>query len=265
MSEHAAQGGPQTVLVEVRDQVATITLNAPDRLNAVDADMLEALTRAVRDSDADPQVRLIVLTGAGRGFCSGASLAPDSGVEEVPTDTLTAITGLIHALTRSQTLTVALVNGVAAGVGCSIAIACHYVLARESASFMLAFTKIGLMPDGASTALVAASVGRARAQRMALTAEKVPAATAFDWGLIAEVAADDAYEQRAADLVATFARGATRALSTTASAINEATLTELDAALHREVHGQTALFHTADFVEGAASFREKRAAVFTGS
>ncbi len=254
---------PDTVLVERDDTVGRITLNAPERLNAVDAAMLNALADAVIDLGAAPDVRVITLTGAGRGFCSGANLsALSDGAAD--SSTLAGIGRSIRALTSSPVPVVALVNGVAAGVGCSLALASDYVLAAESASFMLAFTKIGLMPDGAATALVAASIGRARALRMALTAEKVPARTAYDWGMIAEVCADDEFADRGAEVVGALGTGATRALAATTQAINAASLADLDGALAREESGQVRLLSTEDFREGAAAFTDRRTARFLG-
>src|SRR5687767_10453931 len=153
------------VLVETTGAVGRITLDAPDRLNAVDPRMCAAVAEAVRAFDAEPSVRVIALGGSGRGFCSGAPLSAvgaDAG-------TLSAGADLVRALLASRTPVVALVHGVAAGIGVPMALACDYVLAADSASFVLAFARIGLMPDGGATALVAASVGRARAMRLALT------------------------------------------------------------------------------------------------
>lgn len=251
------------VLVAVDGPHAQITLDAPERLNAVDAAMLDALADAVLELGPGPGVRVISLTGSGRGFCSGASLS-DLSHGNADTATLTAAGRAIRALVGCPVPVVALVNGVAAGVGCSLALATDYVLATESASFMLAFTRIGLMPDGAATALVAASVGRARAMRMALTAERVPAGTAYEWGLIAEVCPDAEFAVRGAAVVQTLAAGATAAFGATTRAINTATLPDLDGALAREEDGQTRLLTTDDFREGAAAFGERRPARFLG-
>ena len=166
--------GSDQVRVAVEGAVGRITLAAPDRLNAVDAAMLFAVADAVRRLDADPAVRVIALTGEGRGFCAGADLGSGTDLAgQVDSSTLDGAGDAVRALTGSATPTVALVNGVAAGVGVSLAIACDYVVASEAASFVLAFARIGLMPDGGATALVAASIGRAKAMRMALTGEKV--------------------------------------------------------------------------------------------
>src|SRR4051812_10772216 len=140
-----------TVLVEASGPVGRVTLNAPERLNAVDAHMCAEAAAAVRAFDADPAVRVIALRGAGRGFCSGAPLSADGATA----GTLFAGADLVRSLLGSRTPVVALVHGVAAGIGVPMALACDYVLASDAASFVLAFARIGLMPDGGSTALVA--------------------------------------------------------------------------------------------------------------
>lgn len=248
-----------TVLVETTGTVARITLNAPDRLNAVDPLMCEVVADAVRELDDDPAVRVIALTGAGRGFCSGAPLSADGAT----TGTLYAGAELVRALLTTRTPVVALVNGVAAGIGVPMALACDYVLASDEASFVLAFARIGLMPDGGSTALVAASIGRARAMRLALTGEKLDAVTAAEWGLVAECVAAETFPARSEELLQAFARGATLALGEAKAAVNAASV-DIEAALAREEAGQIALMHTEDYREGVAAFLAKRPAEFTG-
>ena len=233
--------------------IGRITLNAPERLNAVDPDMCAAVVEAVRTFDADPSVRVIALTGEGRGFCSGAPLTADGAQMGV----LEAGAELVRTIMAARTPVVALVHGVAAGIGVPMALACDYVLAADDAPFVLAFSRIGLMPDGGSTALVAASVGRARAMRLALTGEKLDGATAADWGLVAESVPSDAFAERAEALLATFAAGATLALAETTAAVNAASV-DVEAALAREDTGQRMLGGTEDHREGAAAFTQKR-------
>ncbi len=248
-----------TVLVETTGVVGRITLNAPERLNAVDPGMCEVVAEAVRGFDDDPAVRVIALTGAGRGFCSGAPLSAGGATQ----GTLYAGADLVRALLASRTPVVALVNGVAAGIGVPMALACDYVLASDAASFVLAFARIGLMPDGGSTALVAASIGRARAMRLALTGEKLDAVTAADWGLVAECVASQEFPARSEVLLAGFAGAATLALGETKAAVNAASV-DVEAALAREETGQIALMHTQDYREGVAAFLAKRSAEFAG-
>lgn len=241
------------VRVEADGAIGRITLDAPERLNAVDPEMCAAVTEAVRRFDADPDVRVVALTGEGRGFCSGAPLTAEGAQMGV----LDAGADLVRAIVGSRTPVVALVHGVAAGIGVPMALACDYVLAADEAPFVLAFSRIGLMPDGGSTALVAAAVGRARAMRLALTGEALPGRTAAEWGLVAESVAADGFAARADELLAAFAAGATLALGETKAAVNAATL-DLEGALAREDVGQRALATTADHREGAAAFVGKR-------
>jgi len=160
---------------------------------------------------------------------------------------------------------VAVVQGPAAGVGASLALASDVVLASEKAFFMLAFTKIGLMPDGGASALIAAAVGRIRAMRMALLAERIPAQEAFDWGLVTAVYPADEFDAEVAKVISTLVSGPAVALRKTKDAINAATLVELEAALEREKQGQLVLLEAADFREGTRAFQQRRAATFTDS
>jgi enoyl-CoA hydratase len=248
------------VLVETSGPVGRVTLDAPERLNAVDPEMCAAVAAAVRAFDADPQVRVIALGGTGRGFCSGAPLSADGATA----GTLYAGADVVRALLGSRTPVVALVHGVAAGIGVPMALACDYVLASEAASFVLAFARIGLMPDGGSTALVAASIGRARAMRLALTGEKLDAVRAAEWGLVAECVPAAEFGDRAQALLTAFANGPTVALGRTKAAVNAASV-DVEAALAREESGQISLMDTTDYREGVAAFLAKRAASFTGA
>lgn len=250
-------------LLVVRDGDALrLIFDKPDRLNALTADIIHAAADAV-DAAAGDGTRVIVLTGSGRAFSSGADVGPDGAAPGF--DTLDAANRFTLALTTSPLPVVAAVNGIAAGVGCSFALAADLTVARESAAFMLAFTKIGLMPDGGASLLVPAAVGRARAARMALLAEKVSATQAAEWGLIAEVVADDAFDARIDQLVAQLAAGAPLAYAATKRVLRAATLAGLPAILEAERAGQGPLLESADFAEGIAAFQEKRPARFTGA
>lgn len=250
------------LLVVREGNVLRLTFDKPDRLNALTADMIHAASDAV-DAAAGEGTRVIVLTGSGRAFSSGADVGPDGAAPGF--DTLDAANRFTLALTSSPLPVIAAVNGIAAGVGCSFALAADITVARESAAFMLAFTKIGLMPDGGASLLVPAAVGRARAARMALLAEKVSATQAADWGLIAEVVADDAFEARIEELVEQLAAGAPLAYAATKRVLRAATLADLPAILDAERAGQGPLLESADFAEGIAAFQEKRPARFTGA
>lgn len=200
--------------VTVENGTLRVTINRPDRMNAVKAETLDAANRVA------------------------------TTVRDFPRPVIAAV------------------NGAAAGVGVSLALACDLTVASESSYFLLAFTRIGLMPDGGATALVAASVGRARAMRMALLAERLPAAEALAAGLIADVYADDDFDARVDELAARLADGPVDAYAATKHAINATTLTELDGALGREFDGQMQLLAGPDFREGVRAFEQKRKADF---
>lgn len=246
-----------SVLLDTTNGVLTITWNEPERLNALTADMLNDAAAAI---EAASDVRLIVITGSGRAFSSGAALGPDFDGAA----TLDGANRLVRAITRTPVPVVSAVNGIAAGVGVSIAIAADITLAKSSGYFLLAFVNIGLMPDGGATELVAASIGRARANRMAMLGERLSADDAADIGLIHKSLDDEAYDAELSMLVDKLGNGPTVALGTMKAAITATTLSHLDEALDREREGQIALFSTADFAEGGQAFVEKRKAEFTG-
>jgi enoyl-CoA hydratase len=250
------------IAVERTDAVLRITFNKPDRLNALTEEIINAGSDAV-DAAAEDGTRVIVLTGAGRAFSSGADVGPDGAAPGF--GTLDAANRFTMAVTSSPVVVIAAVNGIAAGVGCSFALAADLTIAKESAAFMLAFTKIGLMPDGGASLLVPAAVGRARAARMALLAEKVPAARAAEWGLISDVVADDDFDAYVDGLVQQIAAGPPLALAATKRTLNQATLAPLADILAAERAGQGPLLESDDFAEGMAAFQGKRAARFTGA
>jgi enoyl-CoA hydratase len=254
--------GESGLRVQREGGVLRITFDKPDRLNALTAEMIEVASDAVEAAASDG-TRVIVLTGEGRAFSAGADVGPDGAAPGL--STLDAASRFTLAVTSSPVVVVAAVNGVAAGVGCSFALAADVTVAKESASFMLAFAKIGLMPDGGASLLVPAAVGRARAARMALLADKVTAVQAADWGLIADVVPDADFDAHVETLVARIAAGAPLALAATKRIINAATVAALPEILAAERAGQGPLLESADFVEGVAAFQEKRAARFTGS
>ena len=160
---------------------------------------------------------------------------------------------------------VVVVQGPAAGVGASLALASDVVLASEKAFFLLAFTKIGLMPDGGASALIAAAVGRIRAMRMALMAERISAADAYGWGLVTAVYPADQFDAEVSSVISTLVAGPAVALRKTKDAINAATLVQLEPALEREKQGQLVLIDSNDFREGTRAFQQRRAAKFTDS
>ncbi|WP_210424410.1 enoyl-CoA hydratase [Gephyromycinifex aptenodytis] len=251
------------VLASFEDGVVTITMNRPETLNAVTAPMMNHIEQLIMAASDLEGARAIVLRAAGKGFCSGADLSPEEG-EKASTATIDAGNGVVTAMRQAPLPVVCVVQGACAGIGVSIALAADLVVASEKAFFLLAFANIGLMPDGGATALVSAAVGRPRAMRMALLGERVYAAQAEAWGLISHVVSPEALDEETDTLVRKLAEGPSRAYAATKHAVNEATLQELSQAFQRERYGQSALLHSADFEEGAAAFRERRPARFSG-
>jgi enoyl-CoA hydratase len=247
------------ISVEHDGTVLRLRLDRPDKLNAVDTPMLDELSTRVGDAAADDSVRAVLLTGAGRAFCSGGDLTggDTAGAAEAANRVVQAITALPKPM-------VAGVHGAAVGFGCPLALACDLVVAAPSAYFQLAFTRVGLMPDGGASALLPGLIGRARTARMAMTAERVSAATAFDWGMISHVTAGDDYETVLAEVLRSVACGPTLSLGWTKRALAAATLGALEPVQGIEAEGQLALIGTEDFREGVRAFRERRQADFHG-
>ncbi|HEY0773428.1 MAG TPA: enoyl-CoA hydratase-related protein [Nocardioidaceae bacterium] len=241
-----------------------ITMDRPGHLNALTADMADRVAEEVERAAVAEDVRVVVLAGTGPAFSAGADLSGEDAHENFDVTSLDRANRIIRAITGSPKPVVAAVNGVAAGVGCSAALACDLVVAAESASFLLAFSRIGLMPDGGATATVAASVGRARAMRMALLAEPMAAREAYDAGLVSHLAADGDFEEAVEAVVGRLIAGPPLAYAATKKAVNGATLDRLEAALERERHGQTVLLRTDDAAEGMRAFTQKRRPVFRG-
>lgn len=252
--------------VHLDDGVLAVTLNRPDSLNSLNEAMLDGIADALEKAGDDPAVKVIRLGGAGRGFSSGAGISEEDQAKKSEAglnSVLDAANRAVRAIVAVPKPVVAVVQGPAAGVGASLALACDVVLASEQAFFMLAFTKIGLMPDGGASALFAAAVGRIRAMRMVLLAERVSAAEAFDWGLVTALYPAETFDAEVDKVLATLKSGPAVALRKTKQAINAATLTELEGALGRETEGQLALLASHDFREGIKAFQERRAASFT--
>ncbi|WP_193047668.1 enoyl-CoA hydratase [Mycolicibacterium baixiangningiae] len=252
--------------VTLDDGVLSVTLNRPDSLNSLTAEMLNGIADALDQAAGDPAVKVVRLSGAGRGFSSGAGISEEDqnkkseiGMNAV----LDAANRAVRAIVAAPMPVVAVVQGPAAGVGASLALASDVVLASEKAFFMLAFTKIGLMPDGGASALFAAAVGRIRAMRMALLAERISAAEAYEWGLVTAVHPAEEFEASVDKVLGLLKSGPAVALRKTKQAVNAATLAELEGALGRETEGQLALLGSHDFREGTRAFQERRAASFT--
>jgi 2-(1,2-epoxy-1,2-dihydrophenyl)acetyl-CoA isomerase len=258
------------VIWEQSGGVGRITLNRPETLNAWIPEFGQQLKDVLEGAAADDSVRAVLLTGAGRGFSSGADLKAgfepaDDGGPDVRSELNDIYHPAIAGIRRLPKPVVAAVNGPAVGIGCSLAIACDLVMAAESAFFGLAFVNIGLMPDGGSTAFVPPAVGKARAFQMALLGERVHAQQALEWGLVNWVHPDERLMEEAEALVERLAAGPTRSYASSKRALNSSIYGDLDAQLDLETELQHALARTKDFVEGTIAFVQKRPPEFTGS
>jgi len=250
------------LLFTVQDGVATLTLNRPDSLNSFTIAMHEELTAALQQVHDDAAIRVLVLTGAGRGFCAGQDL---SSVPDDLGELLERYYGpLVLRLRALPKPVIAAVNGVAAGAGASLALACDLVIAARSASFVQAFSKIGLLPDAGGTYLLPRLAGSARAMGLALLGDKLSAQQAADWGLIWQCVADEAFAATVADTARRLAGGPTLAYARIKEALQAAAGNTLEAQLSLERDAQRELGRSADFAEGVAAFNAKRAPHFVG-
>ncbi len=245
--------------------VLTITLNRPDVLNAFNTEMHRVLAAALREA-READVRAVVLTGAGRGFCVGQDLTE---FREAPGDIGARLRDNYHpnirAIRALEKPVIAAVNGVAAGAGVSIACACDIRVASDSASFIPAFINIGLIPDSGGSYFVTRLLGPARAFEWLASGRKLTAAEAHAWGLVSEVVESDGLTGRAAGLAAELASLPTRGIAMTKRLLDHAVGATLEEQLEREAQLQTAATQTADFREGAAAFLEKRPPNFKGA
>jgi 2-(1,2-epoxy-1,2-dihydrophenyl)acetyl-CoA isomerase len=259
-----------TIQWEQSGAIGRITLNRPETLNAWTAEFGAELKEAVNRDAADSSVRAVLITGAGRGFSSGADLK--AGFEPHPGDGMPNVSQTLHevyhpiivGIRELEKPVVAAVNGPAVGIGLSLALACDLILAAESAFFGLAFVNIGLMPDGGSTLFVPATVGKARAFQMAMLGERIEPQRALDWGLINAVHPDDRLMDEATALVEQLAAGPTRSYAGTKKALNKMLYPDMPGQLDLEAELQHALARSKDFMEGVGAFIEKRTPEFTG-
>ncbi len=255
-----------SLLFTLADGVATLRLNRPDVFNSINKPVALALQQHLRECQADASVRAVVLTGTGRAFCAGQDLAEITGpnapdVSEIVEKHYNPIVLLIRELEKPV---IAAVNGVAAGAGANLALACDLVVAKESASFIQAFSKIGLVPDSGGTYFLPRLVGLQRASALMLTGDKVSAAEAVRMGMIYQAFADEAFDQEVAKLARKMANLPTRGLAYTKHLLNRSFGNDLAQQLRAEGDYQLRAGQTADYREGVAAFLEKRQPTFTG-
>ena len=256
-----------TIQVSKAEGVATVTLNRPDKLNALSEEMYHGIAEQCRALDADDGVRVIILTGAGRAFCAGQDLGERRLPDAPPLDEelRQRYEPIIRAMVELDRPIIAAINGVAAGAGASLALACDLRIAAESARFVLAFSRIALVPDSGATWFLPRIVGSARAAELALLDTPLDAATAERVGLVSRVVPDDELLPTATAMAASLAERAPQAIAAAKRLLHQAWTTDLDAALEAERQAQGALGATFDHAEGVAAFLEKRPPKFTGS
>jgi 2-(1,2-epoxy-1,2-dihydrophenyl)acetyl-CoA isomerase len=258
----------EPLLVALDGPVLTVTLNRADKLNSFNEAMHAALQRALDRMEGEAAIRAVLLTGAGKGFCAGQDLGDRNMAADQDIDLGSTIERLYNPLVRRlralEKPVVCAVNGVAAGAGANLALACDIVLAARSARFIQAFCRIGLVPDSGGTYFLPRLIGEARARALALTGEAVSAEQALAWGLIWQVVEDDRLQAEAGALAQRLATGPTRGLGLIKRALNASLANDLDRQLDLERDLQREAGRTADYREGVAAFLAKRPAVFGG-
>jgi 2-(1,2-epoxy-1,2-dihydrophenyl)acetyl-CoA isomerase len=257
---------PGTVIRSTQDGVLTLTLNRPDALNSFNVEMKDALLAALKDAARDRDVRVVVVTGAGRAFSAGQDLkerqAP--GASDLGTELRTRYNPIILAMRRLEKPIIGAINGVAAGAGISVALACDIRLAAQTASFIEVFGRVGLVPDTGSTWLLPRLVGYARAAEMIFTTDPVDSATAERIGLVNRVVPADELLSETTGLATKLAQAAPLALGLAKRALNRALESGLEEALEYEAQLQAVAGRSADHAEGVAAFVDKRPAAFRG-
>ncbi len=245
--------------------VGLLTLDEPATLNAMTPDLLGGLATAIRETTADPAIRALVLTGAGRGFCSGQNLKAFQLLgDDIVAGVMRHYWPTFQALRECRVPIVTAVNGVAAGGGFSLAMSGDIIVAARSASFIQVFSRIGLVPDLGSTWLLPRLVGRQRALELMLLNEPLSAEQARDWGLVRDVFEDDLLLAGAMKLAHRLAAGPTRTLTTTRRLLEDSELSSYAEQFRREIEVQSDIRKSDDALEGRAAFLEKRPVRFTG-
>jgi 2-(1,2-epoxy-1,2-dihydrophenyl)acetyl-CoA isomerase len=255
-----------SILYQVRDSIAVITLNRPDKFNSFNREMSLLLQEKLKEAGEDRSVRCIYLTGAGKAFCAGQDLAevvdPNGpGMDKILKEHFNPITTLLRSLNKPV---VAAVNGVAAGAGANFALACDIVIAKESASFIQAFSKIGLIPDSGGTFILPRLIGFQKASALMMLGDKVTAIEAERMGMIYKYFADDLFENESVKVVSTVAAMPTKALGLIKQVLNQSVSNNLHQQLMEEDAYQQQAADSYDFREGVKSFLEKRSPIFKG-
>ena len=256
----------ETIILETKDGVGTLTLNRPEKLNAIDRRMIEELGNALVETSKDTGIRALVITGAGRGFCSGADVG-DMAQAAIPIENrywTQMAHKIVLGLTDLEKPVIAKVNGAAAGIGCSLALSADMIIASESARFGLIFSRIGLIPDGGSLFHLPRLVGPAKAKELIFTAKMIDAKEAERIGLINKAVPADELDNEVNMLAKQLAEGPTAAFGIAKKIINQGLSMDLGSVLECEAFGQAIAGTTQDAQEGVVAFLEKRKAEFKG-
>ena len=259
----------QNILFEMRDGIARLTLNRPDKLNSFTVAMHLEVREALAQIKADPSVRVLVLTGAGRSFCAGQDLgdravAPGAAAVDLGASVEKYYAPLVLGLRNLPVPVICAVNGVAAGAGANLALAADIVIAAKSASFVEAFCRLGLVPDTGGTYFLPRLIGTARAMGLAMLGEKLSAERAESWGLIWKCVEDDAFKAEVDSLAQHFATAPTKGLARTKQALHASPANTLEQQLDLERDFMRDLGYSQDYREGVTAFTEKRAPKFQG-
>ena len=258
----------QTLLLDVADRIATITLNRPEAMNATTDEMYRELQAVIASIAADQDVACAILTGAGRGFCAGADLKArkdDATPLERRARHRWILKDILEPLVRIEKPVIAAINGAAAGAGFNIALACDFIIASDQASFIQAFARVGLVPDLGGLYLLGRVIGINKAKELCYTARKVGAEEALALGIANHVVPHDRLIEEARAIAAKIALGSPTAIAMTKTLLNKASNTTLDQMLEYESYAQTVAYLTPEYEEGVAAFREKRAPDFAAA